>query len=225
MWGYIPEIFDKYGNFDDWIIKQSNLPPNVFKIFDLNKGQKLRHPGEYIAAIITGSHHNVDEKTHWISHLKDWIITAQYSNIYVLGICFGHQIIAEALGGIVSPNKEGLHIGSNKISLSKNGIIDPLFKNTSQNTQYYFSHNYCIDKIPDQAEILAVSENCPVVAFKKNKLYGVQFHPEFTSNVFKMYSDTLNNIHPHTNRGKTKSKAYKQTIISNFLDLAFKFDI
>ncbi len=220
-----PEILDKYGSFDDWVIEQSNLPRNVFKIFDLSKGQKLRHPGEYIAAIITGSHHNVNEKSQWISYLKDWIITAQYSNTYVLGICFGHQIIAEALGGKVSQNKKGLHIGADKISLSKEGINDPLFKNINKNTRYYFSHNYSIDQAPEQSEVLANNDKCSVAAFKKNKLYGVQFHPEFTGNIFEMYSTTLNNTPPQTNRGKSKIKASEQTIISNFLDLAFKFEI
>ncbi len=217
------DIKEELGSFDDWVIEQTNLPENVFKIFDLEKGDKLRHPGEYIAAIITGSHANVDEKHAWIKHLEDWIITAQYTNTHLLGICFGHQILAKALGGTVEKNPNGLNIGMKNIELSKEGKQDLLFKNTPHNSQNYFLHNYRVINAPLNASILASNNQGGIECFKVGKSYGVQFHPEFTSDILNYYIDQFKEDGTLSKGDKIKIKTIKQNLISDFLDISLKF--
>lgn len=218
-----PEIKEKYNDFEDWIINQSNLPQNVFKVFNVAEGHQLRHPSEYIAAIITGSHTNVNQRLPWITQLKNWITTARYSNIPVLGICFGHQIIAEALGGSAKQNSVGMIAGIENIKITKEGKLSPIFKNTGTSFESYALHGFSVTKLPLGAELLAKNTDGGIEAFKMDKMFGVQFHPEFTEELMKNYLQALKLEGNQNGKVKLKSSFKNQSIISNFLDLALKF--
>ncbi|MCF8362862.1 MAG: gamma-glutamyl-gamma-aminobutyrate hydrolase family protein [Prolixibacteraceae bacterium] len=212
------------GDFDEMIIKRSNLPHKVFKVYEIYKGEKPRHPGEYIAAIITGSHSNIDEKQQWIKQLKDWIITARYSNIPVLGICFGHQIIAEALGGKVEKSTKGMKAGCENIKLTPAGSEDPLFKNIKDSLISYKSHQYFISKAPPEATTLAKNDEGTIESFKVGKIYGVQFHPEFSNSEMEAYINiNKGNITPVKKGVKMKHEFKNEAIIPNFIDLSLIF--
>jgi GMP synthase (glutamine-hydrolysing) len=214
----------KAGDFDEMVINRSNLPHNVFKVYEIHKGEKPRHPGEYIAAIITGSHSNIDEKQQWIKQLKDWIITARYSNIPVLGICFGHQIIAEALGGKVEKSTKGMKLGCENIKLTPAGSEDPLFKNIKDSLVSYESHQFFLSKTPPEATTLAKNDEGTIESFKVGKLYGVQFHPEFSSSTMEEYTNINKNISTPVKKGvKMKHEFKNESIIPNFIDLSLIF--
>ncbi|MBN2263530.1 MAG: gamma-glutamyl-gamma-aminobutyrate hydrolase family protein [Prolixibacteraceae bacterium] len=211
-------------DFEDWIIKRSNLPDRVFKVFNLPNGDQLRHPSEYIGAIITGSHYNVNQKHEWLKSLKDWIVTAFYSNIPVLGICFGHQVIAEALGGKVEQDKWGGHTGIGNISITDEGQSDSLFKNIGKRLEAYKSHEYSVSELPLNAELLAIDEqNNRIEAFRAGKIYGVQFHPEFNWQIMKAYIEENEGTPPSRKRYKMKLEGKSEQIIPNFLDFVLKF--
>lgn len=216
-------IKEKYGDFEDWIIEQSNLPKNVFKIYNLPEGDQLRHPSEFIAAIITGSHSHVNQRQAWIKQLKNWIVTARYSNIPVLGICFGHQVIAEALGGSVQLNEEGTISGVSNITLTKEGQNDPLFKNTGATFESYSSHSYEVASLPLGASLLATSNDKMVESFKVDKIYGVQFHPEFNAKIMEEYIRESETGTSAKSRVKNKYEIKNQLIVPNFLDICLKF--
>ena len=217
-----PEIKEEHGDFEDWIVKQSNLPLNVIKIFNISEGEQLRHPSEYIAAIITGSHANVNQRLPWIKQLKDWIVTARYSNIPVLGICFGHQIIAEALGGKVQLNSGGPAMGTVNVKLTLAGQKSPLFKKINDSFESYAFHSYGVDSLPMGAELLAQSKD-GVESFRVEKIFGVQFHPEYNEDIMKMHLHSSKKQGESKNRVKIKSTFKNQSIIPNFLDIALKF--
>ncbi|MDA3880777.1 MAG: gamma-glutamyl-gamma-aminobutyrate hydrolase family protein [Prolixibacteraceae bacterium] len=217
-------VKDIHGDFDEMIIKRSNLPRNIFKIFNVHQGEQLRHPGEYIAAFITGSHSDTNEKTRWVKQLKDWIITARYSNVPVLGICFGHQVIAEALGGKVEMNRNGMALGTDIIKLTPTGNEDPLFKNIDNNLTSYKSHSYYVSMTPPGAVILAKNDSGITEAFRLDKIYGTQFHSEFNNDIAKEYYRYNKNEEPPAKFGvKMKQEFKNEMIIPNFIDLSLKF--
>lgn len=96
--------------------------------------------------------------------------------IPVLGICYGAQIMAHALGGEVShaPSKE---YGKTE---TKFELSSPMFEGLDANMVTWMSHTDYISKLPEGFSVCASSENCPVVAMenREKKLYAVQFHPE-----------------------------------------------
>jgi GMP synthase (glutamine-hydrolysing) len=214
----IPHIKSQFGDFEDWIIKISGLPRDNFKIINLPQGDQLRHPLDFTSTIITGSHFNTNQRFPWIKQLKDWIITARYSNAPILGIGFGFQIIAEALGGKVIQNTDGQFLSKSFINVTASGINDQLFKNVGASFESYLNHSRHVTSVPPEIEILASTTTGKIMAIRSNKIFGIQFHPEISEKVFKMYIKS-SSLPISAHLGVKLTSEYKnQSIISNFFD-------
>lgn len=100
----------------------------------------------------------------------------------VLGICYGAQLMANALGGCVEKKSGSSEYGSTLVQVDKKSALfsSPNVENT---TSTWMSHNDYIKTVPNGFEITAKTDNCPVAAMenKDKKLYAVQFHPEVTN--------------------------------------------
>ncbi len=94
----------------------------------------------------------------------------------VLGICYGQQLMAYHLGGIVAKGERGEY-GFATLEVSSPG---PLLQGTEGRQQVWMSHFDTVAKVPDGFDVLAATSTCPIaaVASPDRKLYGVQFHPE-----------------------------------------------
>lgn len=215
-----PELKNESGDFEDWIINLSNLPNRFFTVYNLNKGERLAHPSNYHAAFITGIPEDNDP-LKWIDQLKGWIVAARYSNFPVLGICYGAQIIAEALGGTLSLNKAGLLFGIDQINVTTRGMIDPLFRKVGSNFDSFHFHRKQVSKLPSGSEIIAYSKRTECEAFRIGRMYGIQFRPEFSPEIMKTYIDHEEEAQRRV-RIKMKSGYKNQSLISNFIDLALK---
>jgi GMP synthase (glutamine-hydrolysing) len=214
----LPHIKSQFGDFDDWIIKISGLPVENFKTINLPAGDQLRHPQDFTATIITGSQYNTNQRFPWIKKLKDWIITARYNNSPVLGIGFGFQIIAEAMGGKVNQNSDGPFLGTSFIHLTQIGINDPMFRNTGKSFEVYLNHNRYVSFIPPEVEILANSTAGKIMAIRSNTIYGIQFHPELPEKVFKMYIKS-SSLPLSAHLGvKLRSEYKNRSVIPNFFN-------
>jgi len=114
--------------------------------------------------------------------------------IPILGMCYGHQLMAELLGGKVRKAKVGEY---GKIELKINGKSD-LFKGIKNNSNCWMSHSDYIEKVPDGFEIIASTKDTFVAAIedKKRKLYGIQFHAEVEHTPFgrQMLNNFIYNI-------------------------------
>ncbi|MEZ0345865.1 MAG: glutamine-hydrolyzing GMP synthase [Infirmifilum sp.] len=94
----------------------------------------------------------------------------------LLGICYGHQLIASVFGGHVARREKGEY----GLSLLRVLKKDPLFEGTPERQKVWMSHRDAVEKLPEEFETLASTDYSEVAAFKHKKLpvYGVQFHPE-----------------------------------------------
>lgn len=124
----------------------------------------------------------LDDTTYpWLRSLYALVKTAVEREIPVLGICLGHQIIAQALGGQVQVNSStGAQEGPCEISLTTAGAQDPVIGALQAfgALVLYESHNDVVTELPPGAIELATSSECPVQAFRYGSAIGVQFHPE-----------------------------------------------
>jgi GMP synthase (glutamine-hydrolysing) len=95
----------------------------------------------------------------------------------VLGICYGHQLLARELGATVAPGNE--EYGTSLLSLK---VADTLFIGTAQQQTVWMSHSDTVVDLPANLKTVASTERCEVAAFTdcERKLFGVQFHPEVT---------------------------------------------
>ncbi|NLV20381.1 MAG: glutamine-hydrolyzing GMP synthase, partial [Syntrophomonadaceae bacterium] len=94
----------------------------------------------------------------------------------VLGICYGMQLLARQLGGMVK-SSQLREYGRTRLEVSHHSL---LFKGISSPTQVWMSHGDSIESVPEGFQIDAATGNCPIAAFShaEKKIYGVQFHPE-----------------------------------------------
>lgn len=136
--------------------------------FDFDGGRPERDPARIISAII-------------LSRAKNLISYALAQDVPLLGICYGHQLVANMYGGKVDNDKEQSKFGSYEVQLTEAGKSDPLFKNMPESFIAQYAHNDSVTKLPEGATLLASSKGCRFSALRYGKVaYTTQFHPEVT---------------------------------------------
>lgn len=183
--GEPPEpIFKAIGQQSDWFIDA--LPPvhNDIKIFRPDMGEKIPSSDNFSGAILTGSWAMVTDLHPWSESTAEWIRSAHSNSLPLLGVCFGHQLIAHALGGRVGDNPTGRECGLHLIELSGDYQNDPLLKDMPKRLSAWLSHQQTILEAPQGANILAFStqDSCQIIRYS-GTTFSVQFHPEFSLDV------------------------------------------
>ncbi len=131
------------------------------------------------ATIVLGGAMGVhDTDRHpFLAKVKGFVRECATRAVPLLGICLGGQLLADALGGRVTPNSCG-EKGTLTVHLSPAGQRDPLFTGMPEEFVTFQWHNDCF-ALPEGAELLAFSAACPGQAFRFGAhCYGLQFHPE-----------------------------------------------
>ncbi len=176
------------GDFDDWIIAASGKSRQEFIVTPVYDNILLPQPDYISGVIISGSHANVTEKLPWMERILHWFNSAAKRNVPMLGICFGHQLLARAFGGKVGFNPGGLEIGTSEIQLMVTAKTDLLFNNLPSHFPAFTSHEQTVLKLPVEAENLAFSSKDKHQAFRLyENIWGVQFHPEFNCRISTAY--------------------------------------
>ena len=138
-----------------------------------------------------------------------------------MGICFGHQVIAKALGGEVVKNLSGWELGSYKIMLTDAGFQNPIFNTFSNNEIVYESHQDVVVKLPSNAIELAYTVKGNQ-SYQLNNIFGVQFHPEFTWDVTRALMDIRIKKGVFIDSNVLKKSRKGKNILSNFVDMLEK---
>ncbi|GAA0553703.1 type 1 glutamine amidotransferase [Halorubrum ejinorense] len=141
--------------------------------FDATAGDLPDHT-DFDGVVVTGSRSSVYWDEEWIPALVDYVAEAVAAGCPVLGVCYGHQVLAEALGGRVA-GMDGFEIGYNEISRLRE---DPLFDGLGDSFTAFTTHGDAVVELPPSATLLAENEH-GVHAFRDGHCWGVQFHPEY----------------------------------------------
>ncbi|HVI04965.1 MAG TPA: type 1 glutamine amidotransferase, partial [Sphingomicrobium sp.] len=168
-------LADEFGDYPAMFAKM--LGPN-FEIerFDVAKGELPEDPAAHASYLITGSPAGVYDPLEWIKPLSRFIRSAKDQKM--VGICFGHQIMAEALGGHVEKSRKGWGAGLHHYSLVRNEPwmdgVDQIFAPASHQDQVVVE--------PPNTEIVARSDFTPFagLTWTDRPAISFQFHPEFS---------------------------------------------
>jgi GMP synthase (glutamine-hydrolysing) len=139
-----------------------------FAAYDVVDGVFPRDVNECDGWLITGSRHGAYEPHAWIPPLEDFIRKAYGADVPMVGICFGHQIMAQALGGKVEKHKGGWGVGPTEYETAKGKV------------KLHAMHQDQVTKRPPEAETIASAEYCEFAGFAyKGRALSYQPHPEF----------------------------------------------
>jgi GMP synthase-like glutamine amidotransferase len=152
-----------------------------FTTCDVAAGQLPRDPARHDAYLITGSPAGVYEPLPWIAELFDFIRSARDRKM--VGVCFGHQAMAQALGGRVEKSSKGWGIGLHRYSVERS---EP-WMDTVETISVPVSHQDQIVVQPPNTQVLAASAFAPyaALAWTDRPAISFQFHPEFSPDFAK----------------------------------------
>ena len=128
---------------------------------------------DFDGVVITGSRASVYWDEPWISPLIDYVASVAEADVPILGVCYGHQVLAEALGGRVA-GMDDFEIGYNTVTHQP----DELFSGIDSSFTAFTTHGDTVVELPPEATLLAENEY-GVHAFRQGHCWGVQFHPEY----------------------------------------------
>jgi GMP synthase-like glutamine amidotransferase len=126
--------------------------------------------------IVSGSRRSTYEDEPWIHQLEDLVRRIAAQRRRLVGICFGHQMTAQALGGLVEPAAVGWGVGAKSFEV----VAAPPWMEPLDSFATLMSHRDQVTRLPDGAELVATSGYCPVGAYRiDDHVFCVQGHPEF----------------------------------------------
>ena len=185
----IPGLTARRGDFEDWILAgMENGASLSYTIINVRAGEKLPDFGSLAGVVITGSHSMVTDHEGWSEKTAAWLAEAAKKEIPILGICYGHQLLAYALGGKVGPTPAGPEFGTVKAMLSENASGDPIFGSLPDAIEVQTSHYQSVLELPANSVLLAKTQKDQHSAFRCGKCaWGVQFHPEYDADIANAY--------------------------------------
>ncbi|VAW83972.1 Glutamine amidotransferase, class I [hydrothermal vent metagenome] len=181
----VNELQPEFGNYPAMFIRlfQEIDPAVCVHIYDVERGEYPVTPHECDAYITTGSKASVYEDLPWLIEFKAFLRILYVEKIKLVGICFGHQLIAEVFGGKTEKSDKGWGVG-----VSVNRVIE--YKSWMQPSldtlQIIVSHQDQVTRLPDDAQLLVTSDFCPNYMYQLGEsMLALQGHPEFSKSYAK----------------------------------------
>ena len=199
--------------------------PFETQVFEITRGEYPDLSVALDAFIISGSKKGAYDPDPWIADLLEFVRDCDREQRKLVGICFGHQLIAHALGGYTSKSEKGWGLGLHEfeITTQKPWMIPALDR-----CALYFSHQDQVTALPVGAELLGGSDFCPKAMYCiGDHVLGIQGHPEISQSLMvevlerrkeqvgsKVYSEALKSLNDGTPDARTVARW-----IINFINL------
>lgn len=182
------DIREAQGDFDDWIAAGLGNALPLQRIDAQQKAAGLPDPSELSAVVVSGSHAMVSHCEPWSEQLALWMRRCVEAQVPVLGICYGHQLLAHAFGGQVDDLPGGPEVGTHTVRLMADAGQDALLAGLPGQFPAQLVHYQSVLRLPEGAVLLARSDMEPHQAFRVGGCgWGVQFHPEFSAQAMQAY--------------------------------------
>lgn len=184
----LPELRARRGDFPEWFRRGLGLPADQIDVVRADLGQRPPREQAHAGVIVTGSPAMVSERERWSEDTAGWLRDLVNAGVPLLGVCYGHQLIAHALGGHVDYHPSGREIGTIRIECADGARDDPLMTGTPGSFAAHVSHQQTVLTLPRGAQILARSAHDPHHAVRyAPQAWGLQFHPEFSVEIMRGY--------------------------------------
>ena len=176
--GYPPEhLAGEHGSYPDMLRRFVGEAAASYATYDVQKGALPSSPDAYDAVLVTGSPAGVYEPHAWIPPLMDFLRQAK-GRTALVGVCFGHQVMAQAFGGEVKKSEKGWGLGLHRYDVvSREPWMDKV-----EQVAAPVSHQDQVVVRPPSARVVAASAFTPhaILAYGDQPAISFQCHPEFT---------------------------------------------
>ncbi|MBS0569428.1 MAG: glutamine amidotransferase [Proteobacteria bacterium] len=176
----IAAVRTQYGDFAQWFRRGLGLSSRQTRCVRVDRGAQLPAPRSVSGIVVTGSGAMVTDRLEWSETTARWLRRAVDADVPVLGVCYGHQLLAHALGGKVGYNPHGREMGTVRVDCLPAAADDALFAGMRGCFAAQATHLQTVLRPPRDAVVLARSalDACQAVRFAP-RAWGLQFHPEF----------------------------------------------
>ena len=182
------DLVASHGTFGDMFSRWLGeaLPEAQFESVSIYSEERAPVAAGYDGFLISGSPHGVYEDLPWMRLIKALLADARESEVPVAGVCFGHQIMAEAFGGRVEKSDRGWALGHTDYELTEAG--DRVFG--ADGLSVIAFHQDQVVEAPPGSTVLLGNAHCPIAALEyDHPAMSVQFHPEFTEDFARTLLD------------------------------------
>ena len=168
--GGIPEMFTH-------LLSQTGLDTELH-IYRVWEGELPNATDECDAWLTSGSRTSVFEDEDWIQTFQQFIVALHADKRKTVGICFGHQMIAQALGGEVRRCERGWGIGVQEITIT---APEPWMQPPLTGVRMLFTHQDQVEQLPPGARLIGGTDHCPNAMFALgDHMLAIQSHPEYS---------------------------------------------
>lgn len=184
--GYPPaDIRTRVGDQPQWF-RQALTQQTELRVVRPFLGEALPDVRDIRGAVISGSWSMVTDREGWSERTADWLLAAMAQQVPLFGVCYGHQLMADALGGTVDYNPRGSETGRQTVLLNAAGQTDPLLEGMPARFSAFLSHAQSVLTLPPGATVLGASELDAMQIIRYSpRAFSVQFHPEFTPEIMR----------------------------------------
>lgn len=186
----------RLGDFEDWIAAGMRFERREVLVADVVGGDALPDADAISGVAITGSAAFVSQPEPWSTRTESWLPAIVDAGVPILGICYGHQLLAAALGGRVGPNPLGREIGTVRVDIgAASRRSDALLGGLPDCVDVQATHVESVLELPAGATWLGGNDAEPNHAFAYgDSAWGVQFHPEFDGDVMRGYLEARTDL-------------------------------
>ena len=179
------EFLQPYGDYPEMFVNllRPAIPDLQLVVFDATKGEFPQASTAFSGYLISGSRHGVNDDLPWVVSLEAVIKGLWRAKQKIIGICFGHQLVAKALGGkvITSPKGWGIGMSTNHILQTQRWMQPP-----KSALNLLISHQDQVVELPEQAQVLAENSHCLYYMLQiDNRILTIQGHPEYNSDYLR----------------------------------------
>lgn len=179
-----PSLAAKFGDYPymfEHLLNEANGEPESieFRTYDILKGEFPERLDECDGYILTGSQASVFDNLPWIDQMADFVLLLHERQHKMVGICFGHQMIAHVLDGNTVRSECGWGVGVHEYNIVQH---IPCMEPKAHRLRMHCSHQDQVTLAPPEARIFATSNFCPVAGMSIGEhFFSIQSHPEFTA--------------------------------------------
>jgi GMP synthase (glutamine-hydrolysing) len=212
--GSIPDYYQLNQTFADLFLASANYPSGA-EVLDVTTQTPPENFNHYSAFIITGSLAMVTDRESWSERLAGWLKVAISQEASILGICYGHQLMAKALGGQVDFHPNGIELGTHLVSLKPLAQNHPFLSFLPDSFEANMAHSQTVITPPKEAQILATSaHDAHQILSYGPKIITTQFHPEFNLKIMELFIK----VNPNLVFAKPKETPVAKSLLQYFVD-------